>query len=199
MKKYGLMGGTFDPIHLGHLMISEYVKEDLGLDEIIFIPTGNPPHKTDYLPADQRYNMVSIAIRENQDFKISDVETKRVKESYSIETINILKEELQGELYFIIGSDSLFDLKNWKDIEKLATLVDFACAVRPHYALEKEIKKEIDYLDKKYHVRVHMVDSPLYDISSTKIRKRLKEKKSVKYIVPDEVIDYIDENNLYRG
>ncbi|MBP2025454.1 nicotinate-nucleotide adenylyltransferase [Peptoniphilus stercorisuis] len=199
MKKYGLMGGTFDPIHLGHLMISEYVKEDLGLDEIIFIPTGNPPHKTDYLPADQRYNMVSIAIRENQDFKISDVETKRVKESYSIETINILKEELQGDLYFIIGSDSLFDLKNWKDIEKLATLVDFACAVRPHYALEKEIKKEIDYLDKKYHVRVHMVDSPLYDISSTKIRKRLKEKKSVKYIVPDEVIDYIDENNLYRG
>lgn len=199
MKKYGLMGGTFDPIHLGHLMISEYVKEDLGLDEVIFIPTGNPPHKTNYLPADQRYNMVSIAIRKNKSFKISDVETRRVKESYSIETINILKRELKGELYFIIGTDSLFDLKNWKDIETLSTLVDFACAIRPHYALQKEIEKEIAYLDRNYHTKIHMVNSPLYDISSTEIRKRLKAKKSVRYIVPDEVIDYIDRNNLYRG
>lgn len=199
MKKFGLMGGTFDPIHIGHLMISEYIKEELGLDEIVFIPTGNPPHKTNSLIASHRYNMVKLAIEDNKGFSISDVETKRVKDSYSIETINILKEELQGKLYFIIGSDSLFNLKTWKKIEELATLVDFACAVRPHYARKEDIEQEVLYLKEKYGVNVHLVDSPLFEISSTEVRKRINNKKSVKYIVPDKVIEYIKENDLYRG
>lgn len=199
MKKYGLMGGTFDPIHIGHLMISEFIKEELGLDEIVFIPTGNPPHKQNSLIADHRYNMVELAISDNKGFSISDVETRRVKESYSIETINILKKELNGKLYFMIGSDSLFQLKTWRKIEELAKLVEFACSIRPHYSEKEDIQREVIYLKEKYGVIVHLVNSPLFEISSTEVRKRIKDNKSVKYIVPDKVIEYININNLYRG
>ncbi|WP_342626060.1 nicotinate (nicotinamide) nucleotide adenylyltransferase [Peptoniphilus timonensis] len=115
MKKYGIFGGSFNPIHYGHLMICEYIKEEMGLDKVIFIPTGNPPHKEIEVSAKDRYEMVKTAISPNPDFDISDIETTRVKLSYTVDTIRELKEIYKEEkLYFIIGMDSLFQLKTWK-------------------------------------------------------------------------------------
>lgn len=197
MKRYGIMGGTFNPIHLGHLMISEYIREDMKLDEIIFIPTGNPPHKqaTD---ANVRYEMVKLAIEENKNFSISDVEVKRSDITYTVDTINELKDSLDGELYFIIGSDTLFQLKTWKKIDLLFQQIEFICAIRPDYVSEQILELELKYLKTKYGAKIHIVETPMYEVSSTELRKRIAENKSVKYLIPNNVIEYIKEKELYK-
>ena len=121
MEKYGIFGGTFNPIHFGHLMICEYLKEELGLDKVIFIPTGNPPHKSLDVSAIDRYNMVKLAISSNPDFEISDIETNRVNLSYTVDTIIELKKIYENQkLFFLIGLDTLFQLKTWRKIEELS-------------------------------------------------------------------------------
>ena len=199
MIKYGIMGGTFDPIHLGHLMIAQFVKEFLNLDKVIFIPTGNPPHKEKFTSADFRYNMTKLAINDNSDFIISDIETKLKDHSYSVDTVKKLKEIYFGKFYFIIGTDSLFMLETWKDLNELSKLVDFACLVRPGYDNRKDINSQMELLKNKYNSIIHLIDAPLYDISSTDIRKYISNGASVKYLVPDIVIGYIEKNGLYKG
>ena len=198
MKKYGIMGGTFDPIHLGHMMIAEYIRDDLELDQIIYIPTGNPPHKQGYIDAEHRYNMVKLAIDENKNFSLSNIETAHKGYSYSVETIAKLKEDLDGKFYFIIGSDSLFQVRYWKNIEILSSLVEFACALRPGFEKSDKIESELEFLDKNYKTKIHIIKTPLYEISSTEIRKRILEGRTLKYVVPDKVIEYIKNNNLYE-
>lgn len=197
MKKYGIMGGTFNPIHLGHLMISEYIREDMQLDEIIFVPTGNPPHKktTD---AELRYRMVELAVEENQYFSISDIEVRNSDISYTVDTITKLEKELDGKIYFIIGSDTLFQLKTWKKIDLLFEKVEFICAIRPEYVSTQILDLELKYLKQKYKAEIHIVETPLYEISSTDLRNRISKGKSVKYLIPDKVIDYIKEKELYK-
>ena len=144
MKKYGIFGGSFDPIHYGHLMICEYIKEEMGLDKVIFIPTGNPPHKDLGVSAEDRYEMVRIAISPNPDFEISDIETTRVNLSYTVDTIRELKKIYKEEkLYFLIGLDSLFQLKTWKKIGDLSQEIEFVVALRP---FERELRNK----DKSY-------------------------------------------------
>ncbi|WP_455257415.1 nicotinate-nucleotide adenylyltransferase [Peptoniphilus asaccharolyticus] len=197
MKKYGIMGGTFNPIHLGHLMISEYIREDMRLDEIIFVPTGNPPHKktTD---AELRYRMVELAVEENQYFSISDIEVRNSDISYTVDTITKLEKELDGKIYFIIGSDTLFQLKTWKKIDLLFEKVEFICAIRPEYVSTQILDLELKYLKQKYKAEIHIVETPLYEISSTDLRNRISKGKSVKYLIPDKVIEYIKEKELYK-
>lgn len=197
MKKYGIMGGTFNPIHLGHLMISEYIREDMQLNEIIFVPTGNPPHKktTD---AELRYRMVELAVEENQYFSISDIEVRNSDISYTVDTITKLEKELDGKIYFIIGSDTLFQLKTWKKIDLLFEKVEFICAIRPEYVSTQILDLELKYLKQKYKAEIHIVETPLYEISSTDLRNRISKGKSVKYLIPDKVIDYIKEKELYK-
>lgn len=197
MKNYGIMGGTFNPIHVGHLMISEYIRQNYNLDEVIFVPTGNPPHKKTE-DAQLRYDMVNLAISENPNFSISDIELKRKGISYTIDTILELKQQYQGKLYFIIGSDTIFQLKTWKKIDQLFKEVEFICAIRPDYVSSEILKIELQYLSNKYGAKINIIDTPMYEISSTDLRNRLKERKSVKYLVPDSVIDYIYTRNLYR-
>ncbi|WBW49212.1 nicotinate-nucleotide adenylyltransferase [Peptoniphilus equinus] len=196
-KRYGLMGGTFNPVHLGHLMISEYIREEMHLDEIIFIPTGNPPHK-ETLDAKLRYEMVKLATDENPYFSTSDIETTREYTSYTIDTIEALEKQLDGKLYFIIGSDTLFQLKTWKKKEKLLKKVEFICAIRPDYVSEQILELELKYLQDKYGAVIHIVPTPMYEVSSTDLRGRIAEGKSVKYLIPKEVIAYIEEKGLYR-
>ncbi|WP_036728494.1 MULTISPECIES: nicotinate-nucleotide adenylyltransferase [Peptoniphilus] len=197
MKKYGIMGGTFNPIHFGHLMISEYIRIEMELDKIIFIPTGNPPHKKT-IDAKFRFEMTSIAIEDNENFMISDIETNKIGNSYSIDTVKQLKNKLDGKFYFIIGSDTLFQLRTWKKFDELSEEVEFICAVRPNYTASEDLRKELKELE-KYNATVHVVETPLYEISSTDLRNRFKLNKSVKYLVPDNVIIYINDNKLYRG
>lgn len=199
MKKYGIIGGTFNPIHFGHLMISEYIRVEMNLDKIIFIPTGNPPHKNNILDAKIRYKMVELAVSENDNFSISNIEVERKGISYSVETIKLLRKHLDGKIYFIIGSDTLFQLKTWKRIGELCESVEFIVAVRPEYMSTKTLDLELKYLSQKYGAVVNIVETPLYEISSTDLRNRIINRKSVKYLIPDKVINYIEENNLYRG
>ena len=194
MKKYGIFGGTFNPIHYGHLMICEYLKEELGLDKIIFIPTGNPPHKDLDVSARARYEMVKLAISSNPTFEISDIETNRIKLSYTVDTVRDLKKIYKDEkLFFLIGLDTLFQLKTWKKIEELSGEIEFVVALRPKYIDIKEINRELKFLRENYGTKVEIIHTPLYEISSTELRDRIKEEKSVRYLIPEEVVNYIKE------
>jgi len=198
MKKYGIFGGTFNPIHYGHLMVVEYLKEELQLDKVLFIPTGNPPHKELDVSAEDRYKMVDIAISSNPDFEISDIETKRVKLSYSVDTILELKKiYTDAKLYFLIGLDTLYQLKTWKKIDELSKEIEFVVALRPKYINPEEIDKELKFLEDNYDTKVTIIHTPLYEISSTELRLRIKENKSCRYLIPNKVIDYIKESGFY--
>lgn len=199
MKKYGIFGGSFNPIHYGHLMICEYIKEEMGLDKVIFIPTGNPPHKELELSAKDRYEMVRLAISPNPDFEISDIETTRVKKSYTVDTIRELKKIYKEEkLYFLIGLDSLFQLKTWMKIGDLSQEIEFVVALRPGYLDKEEINKEIDFLRKNFGTKINLIKTPLYEISSTDLRDRIHEGKSLRYLIPKKVLDYIEESGFYK-
>ena len=199
MKKYGIFGGSFNPIHYGHLMICEYIKEEMGLDKVIFIPTGNPPHKDLELSAKDRYEMVRLAISPNPDFEISDIETTRVKKSYTVDTIRELKKIYKEEkLYFLIGLDSLFQLKTWMKIGDLSQEIEFVVALRPGYLDKEEINKEIDFLRENFGTKINLINTPLYEISSTDLRDRIREGKSLRYLIPKKVLDYIEESGFYK-
>ena len=200
MKKYGIFGGSFNPIHYGHLMICEYIKEEMGLDKVIFIPTGNPPHKDLGVSAEDRYEMVRLAIFPNPDFEISDIETTRVKLSYTVDTIRELKKIYKEEkLYFLIGLDSLFQLKTWKKIGDLSQEIEFVVALRPGYIDKEEINREIDFLRENFGTKINLIKTPLYEISSTDLRDRIHEGKSLRYLIPKKVLDYIEESGFYKG
>lgn len=200
MKKYGIFGGSFNPIHYGHLMICEYIKEEMGLDKVIFIPTGNPPHKEIGVSAEDRYEMVRLAISPNPDFEISDIETTRVNLSYTVDTIRELKKIYKGEkLYFLIGLDSLFQLKTWKKIGDLSQEIEFVVALRPGYIDKEEINNEIDFLRENFGTKINLINTPLYEISSTDLRDRIHEGKSLRYLIPKKVLDYIEESGFYKG
>lgn len=200
MKKYGIFGGSFNPIHYGHLMICEYIKEEMGLDKVIFIPTGNPPHKEIEVSAKDRYEMVKTAISPNPDFEISDIETTRVKLSYTVDTIRELKEIYKEEkLYFIIGMDSLFQLKTWKKIKDLSSEIEFVVAKRPGYLDDEKINREIKYLKENFGTKIILVETPLYEISSTDLRDRIKKGKSLRYLIPKKVLNYIEESEFYKN
>ena len=199
MKKYGIFGGTFNPIHYGHLMICEYLKEELGLDKIIFIPTGNPPHKDLDVSARARYEMVKLAISSNPTFEITDIETNRIKLSYTVDTVRDLKKVYKDEkLFFLIGLDTLFQLKTWKKIEELSGEIEFVVALRPKYIDIEEINIELKFLRENYGTKVEIIHTPLYEISSTELRDRIKEEKSVRYLIPEEVVNYIKESGFYK-
>lgn len=199
MKKYGIFGGSFNPIHYGHLMICEYIKEEMGLDKVIFIPTGNPPHKDLELSAEDRYEMVRLAISPNPDFEISDIETTRVKKSYTVDTIRELKKIYKEEkLYFLIGLDSLFQLKTWMKIGDLSQEIEFVVALRPGYLDREEVNKEIDFLRENFGTKINLIKTPLYEISSTDLRDRIRVGKSLRYLIPKKVLDYIEESGFYK-
>ncbi len=200
MKKYGIFGGSFNPIHYGHLMICEYIKEEMGLDKVIFIPTGNPPHKDLGVSAEDRYEMVRLAISPNPDFEISDIETTRANLSYTVDTIRELKKIYKEEkLYFLIGLDSLFQLKTWKKIGDLSQEIEFVVALRPGYIHKEEINNEIDFLRDNFGTKINLIKTPLYEISSTDLRDRIHEGKSLRYLIPKKVLDYIEESGFYKG
>lgn len=193
------MGGTFDPIHIGHLIIGEYARTTLNLDKIIFIPVGIPPHKDgDKVSSPStRFRMTKCAIDSNSYFHISPIEVDRTIMTYTIDTIIKLKDEYaEDELYFVIGGDSVFELETWKSFDRLVKLCEFIVLERPGRAKEDMDKKIIE-LKSSYKIELQKIESPLIDISSTKIRDRVKKGLSIKYLVPESVEDYIIKHKLY--
>lgn len=187
--RIGILGGTFNPIHTGHLILAEEAYYKLNLDKIVFVPVFMPPHKdieTDVKPED-RLKMVELAIEDNPCFGVSRFEMDSRKKSYSIDT---LKEFIKiygddTELFFITGSDSLKDLFSWKDINDIFRMSKFIVANRPGYPV-KNLPKEVQTV----------VITPI-EVSSEDIRRRLKEKMSIRYLVPEKVRKYIIEHRLY--
>lgn len=186
MKKVGILGGTFDPPHLGHLLIAEEVYRKLALDEVWFIPSAEPPHKDKAkVSADERLEMLSAAIGDIDYFKINTIEIERKGKSYTFDTIKALQEDYPDHIiYFIIGADMVEYLPNWYRIDQLVKLVNFVGVNRKAY----EIKTPYPVIT---------VDTPIFDISSTVIRERLKENESIRFLVPESVFNIIKKKGLY--
>jgi nicotinate-nucleotide adenylyltransferase len=192
------MGGTFSPIHYGHLVTAEAARVEFDLDRIIFMPTGEPWQKGggDAVPAEQRYLMTVIATAANPDFVVSRMEVDRPGPTFTVDTIRALRERHGSgvELFFITGADAVWDILSWKEPEEIARLCEFIAAGRPGYDLAnfQELIKAKPELPK-----VHMIEIPALAISSTDLRRRLKEKLPVRYLLPDSVVSYINKMGLY--
>ncbi|MBU5595318.1 nicotinate-nucleotide adenylyltransferase [Amphibacillus sp. MSJ-3] len=186
MKKIGLLGGTFDPPHIGHLAMAEEVYERLSLDEIWFIPSSEPPHKEKAkVSAQDRLDMLTVAIDQVDYFQIKTIELERKGKSYTIETIRTLQRQYpNAQFYFIIGADMVEYLPNWHKIDQLVKMVQFVGVKRPEFELETPYP-------------VILLDTPGLDISSTMVRQRLEKNHSVRYLIPQEVLALIKERGLY--
>jgi nicotinate-nucleotide adenylyltransferase len=201
--RIGILGGTFNPVHIGHLIIAEEVYYKHGLSRVIFIPAGIPPHKgaENLTEAHHRYEMVKLATKDNDHFEVSDEEVSREGKSFTIDTVDANPERYgkDSDLHLIVGMDTVNELPTWKDIKRLSTLCRIVVVNRPGNTLAnldqlipvmgKEKVEEI----KRIHVEI-----PPIGISSTDIRNRLKKGLHTRYIVPPEVRQYIEKHGLYK-
>lgn len=188
--RIGILGGTFNPIHIGHLLIAQDAQEQAGLDRVLFIPCATPPHKlaNRLAPVRHRLAMARRAIRGDRRFAVDDLEVRRGGPSYSVDTLLALKRrQPQAEFSFIIGSDSLPDLHSWRNIDRLATLCRFIAVGRPGCKLPRANP-----------YRAVIVRGHACDVSSTDIRARLNRRQSIRYLVPDAVFRYIQAYKLYQ-
>jgi nicotinate-nucleotide adenylyltransferase len=222
--RLGILGGTFNPIHFGHLRAAEEAREKGNLDKVIFMPSGNPPLKiVDLIDASHRYAMARLATASNVNFVVSDLEIRQIEKSYTVNTIQRLCEIYPGdELFFILGIDAFLDIPNWWQPDVLTAMVDFILMTRPGFDLMDVLKSP--YINKGQGSKVNAVRSDASNgvkgqgeeirllsgrkalvlqmtpmgISSTEIRRLLREGKSIKYLLPDKVEEYIYQHNLYH-
>lgn len=197
-KRVGIFGGTFDPIHMGHLIVAETIMDEFHLDKVVFIPAAVPPHKLDkqISPAKHRYMMTMLATCSNPRFQVSDMEMHRQGPSYSRDTLAQLLEEhgRDTEFYFIVGADSVENLHTWNRIDELLTMCHFIGASRPGCMPDMEkIAQRFGPLAEK----IHCLETPELEISSTEIRHRVGQKRTIRYIVPETVEQYIYKEKLY--
>lgn len=199
--KIGILGGSFDPIHNGHLIIAEYARTELNLDKVIFMPSGIHPFKGNQkmAEADKRVEMVSLAIGSNKYFEKDDFEIEQNNITYTKDTLIYLNKKYKDEeLYFIIGSDIIFELEKWKNFNRLIELCKFVLFIRPEDEMDK-IHKKITQLNELYEIDLEVIKAPLINISSTLIKERIRDRQSIKYLVPELVEDFIKKENLYLG
>lgn len=187
MKKIGIIGGTFDPVHTGHLFIANEVRERLALDQIWFIPNKIPPHKERMVTSSEhRLEMIRLAIMGNEYFKVNSLEIDREGRSYTFDTITLLKEMYPDySFYFIIGGDMVEYLPKWYNIDELSNIVQFVGVTRVGYELDTPYSVEI-------------LELPTFEISSSMVRERVQDNQTIMYLVPDSVREYIKEHQLYE-
>ncbi|MGI5932757.1 MAG: nicotinate-nucleotide adenylyltransferase [Eubacterium sp.] len=198
-KRIGILGGTFNPIHYGHLIIGDNAMHQYHLDQVIFLPTGHAPHK-EYGGEAMTYHrcrMVEEAIADNPRFTISYYETQKNTVSYTYSTLQHFKAEYpDAELYFIVGADSLIEFETWRHPEQICREAILLAAVRDTYN-EKKVDTQIAYLQDKYHGRIHRLETPNFNVSGKKLRQRVQTGKTIRYMLPDRVEAYIREHSLY--
>jgi len=218
--KVGVFGGTFNPIHYGHLRAAEEVREKLGFKKILFVPSGKPPLKTkDIAVAEHRFEMARLAILDNPFFEISDIETKRAEKSYTVKTMEELKKAYPSrEFYLILGIDAFLDIPNWRRPEQLIALANFVIISRPGLRFaDSRLSPYIQKINRRTLKRIDDAEQDVctlalesrreavllritpMEISATGIRNALKEGKSIKYLLPAEVQSYIIKNKLYKS
>lgn len=199
MQNIGIMGGTFNPIHIGHLIAAQEVLNKMKMDKIIFIPTGNPPHKNkrEVIASVDRYEMVKLAIKNNNVFEACDVEIRREGHTYTYDTlIELHNKHHETKFYFIIGFDTLKEIDTWYKIHDVCKMTSFIVVNRGNTS--REIEEEALLKESKYNCKISIVEIPDIQISSTDIREKLKNNKSIKYLVTDEVEEYIMQKGLYK-
>ncbi len=197
-ERLGIMGGTFDPIHNGHLFVAEEARARFSLDGILFVPNGAPPHKSDYLltAARHRYEMTRIATADNSAFTCLSLELDRPGPSYTVETLTLLQaQHPAAELFYITGVDAIADILTWRRHEEIIRMVTFIAATRPGFSPESLAER----LPPSYLQRILMLGTTAIGISSTEIRERIRLGLPARYLTPDGVRDYIEKNHLYEN
>jgi len=212
-KRIGLFGGTFNPIHLGHLRGAEEMREAFGLQEVIFIPAAIPPHKAteQVIEARHRFEMVRLATASNPFFSVTDIELSRPEKSYSIDTIRYFRDRHPDDFFFILGRDAFVEIETWKEFQHLFSLCNFIVMTRPGFqktsstSLLPEALAPVFRYNPEGKAWIHLSGHTLHfkeitvlDISSTKVRELIERGDSVRYLIPVEVEAYIQRNRLYR-
>jgi len=197
--RLGIMGGTFDPIHFGHLVTAEEALVQFNLDRVLFMPTGIPALKAreDVTSAEDRYLMTVLATASNPDFDVSRMEVDRPGLTYTVDTLRALR-EMHGpstQLFFITGADAVWEIVSWRDAETVADLATFIAATRPGYDLDAA-RRAHDEAETRF--RIEYVDVPALAISSTDLRSRVRERRPIRYLTPEPVAAYIQKRGLYR-
>ena len=196
--RLGILGGTFDPVHTGHLFIGRAAKNESALDQVLFLPDGDPPHKRPGATPGQRYQMVCLAIDGQKEFCASDMELVRPGRTYTVDTLLALKaRNPEDELFYIIGSDTLFEFPTWKTACEVARLCEMLVINRPGDQEEDVIRREQRRLLAEYNLRSRLLDVRGPDVSSRMIRKRLRAGEGIDNFVPESVAAYIKQHKLY--
>lgn len=199
-ERIGLLGGTFDPIHLGHLIVAEEARTRLSLDRLLFVPSRQPWRKAgrEIAPEADRLAMVRLAVEGNPGFEVSLVDLERAGPSYSVDTVCDVRATLspEAELYFILGYDALMDLPHWHAPDELARITRLVTVIRPGYALDWS---PLEQAIPEAREAVTLLETPEIGISSTEVRQRVAAGRSIRYWVPDLVAEYIQQQGLYRG
>lgn len=201
IKKFAILGGTFDPIHLGHISVAEAVLNKTNVEKVLFIPSGNPPHKEREGVSDSytRLKMAKLAIEGHENMLVSSIEIDRGGITYTVDTVAQLKELLgdEVEFKFITGADAIHYITTWKDYKHLLHLCSFIAVTRPGYNKDA-MAKEIEQMEAHFKCDIEFIEIPPVDISSSQIRENISNGISVKTMVPDKVEEYILKKGLYR-
>lgn len=200
MVKKAIFGGTFDPIHFGHLHLAYSALEDMHMDKVVFVPTGNPPHKTDkqVTDAEIRYEMVKLTVRNEKKFEISDFEIRNSGLSYTYKTLQYFKRlEPCTDWYLITGLDCLMELESWKNVDKIFQLSKLIVFNRLGYK-SSDVLNQKKKIETKYKTTINIIDTNILEISSTDIRSRIKNGKSIDYLVPQGISDIVRNLHLYK-
>ena len=201
MNRLGIMGGTFDPIHYGHLVAAEMARSKFNLSKVLFIPSGTPPHKdrSDISAAELRFEMIERAIQDNPAFDISALELERKGPSYTVDTLRVLRRTWpEHELYFITGTDALREIFSWREAEEILMMTEFIGAARPGFDASDfllQVQKE----HPEIQARIHHLEVPALAISSTDIRARVKRGYPIRYLLPESVRHFILQQGLYKA
>lgn len=198
-KKIGIMGGTFDPVHYGHLLIAQSAAQEFGLDQVIFLPTGKSPHKSSDAVTDPaiRYEMARIAVCDNPLFGISDIESGSGEVNYTYLTLQKMQDMYpDARLYFIMGEDSLDEFHNWRRPDEICQKAALLVAARNDAVRQAEDK--VKKAGAEYAADIHLLSAPYFSVSSREIRERVRKGESVRYMMPESVEDYIRRHGLYK-
>ncbi len=198
-RRLGIMGGTFDPVHIGHLACAEQARDELGLDAIVFIPAGRPVYKKNQrvTPAADRLAMCRLAVESNPAFDVSSIEIDRAGDTYTVDTLRQLRAHYPDnvELFFITGADAVMSIMKWRDSAQIAHLARLVAVTRPGYALPEATKRA---LREQAAFQVSFLEMTGLDVSSSDLRRRVAEGRSIRYLTKEVVFRYIEEHGLYR-
>ena len=200
-KKIGIMGGTFNPIHFGHLILAETAYHQFGLSEVLIMPTKNTYYKrmNQLVSEEDRIRMVELAIEGNDHFRLSREEISREGTTYTVETLrNLTADHQDVDYYFIMGADSLYHMETWKEVEAILSMAVIVVAGRGSEGSGSSLNSQIEYMENKYDARIYKLSSPVMEISSNDIRRRIREGESIRYLLPESVREYILANDIYR-